>query len=190
MKIGIVGAGYVGLVTGVGLTRFGHTVIVADIDHTKVNMINQGKPPFFEAGIDTVLPNLLTQKRLEATRDVAEMVKKSELVFLCVGTNCTGDGHIDLTTLRNAATDIGTALIGRKDYPIIVVKSTVIPGTTEEVVIPILEEKSGYKEGLHRLLYKLIVTTVAVGFIRTSLVIAWGHEGIPDFYSLGEPYFR
>ena len=146
MKIGVVGAGYVGLTTGVGFAHLGHEVVLADIDKSKVSRINSGSSPIFEAGVNKMLPILVGEK-LRATTDVGEVVRESEVIFLCVNTPCQDNGIIDLTTFKKAVLSIGTVLGGRKDYPVIAVKSTVTPGTTEESAVPLLEENSGLKVG-------------------------------------------
>jgi UDPglucose 6-dehydrogenase len=146
MKIGVLGAGYVGLVTGIGLARFGHEITLVDTEQAKIEMINRMQSPIFEKGTEAMLRDLIGS-RLEATCDLMTMAKKSGIIFLCVGTPSQPNGAIDLTDLKKALTDVGAAITGRRDYPVIVVKSTVIPGTTEEIIIPILEEKSGCRAG-------------------------------------------
>ena len=145
MNIGIVGAGYVGLVSGIGFAQLGHEVNISDIDTAKIEMLNCGQAPIFEANINDALKPLVG-KRLRATSNVAEMISKSSVVFLCVGTPCD-DNTMQLGMLKQAVADIGTAIASRNDYPIVVIKSTVLPGTTEKVILPILEDKSGGKLG-------------------------------------------
>jgi len=146
MKIGVLGAGYVGLVTGTGFAQFGHEVTLVDTELTKIEMMNRMQSPVFEAGIDVMLRDLIGS-RLEATCDLMAMVQRSSIIFLCVGTHSHTNDATDLTDLKKALADVGAALAERKDYPVIVVKSTVVPGTTEEIVIPVLEEKSGRRVG-------------------------------------------
>jgi len=141
MRIAVVGTGYVGLTTALMLAEFGHIVRAIDIDQEKVSKINSGISPIYEPGVDELLKkhigiNLIATTKMELC-DV-------EVTFICVGTPSKEDGSIDLTYLKNACAKIGENL---SSYQIIVVKSTVIPGTTENIVIPIIEEKSGLKVG-------------------------------------------
>jgi UDPglucose 6-dehydrogenase/GDP-mannose 6-dehydrogenase len=145
VKISIVGTGYVGLVSGVCMAAKGHDVTCVDIDRSKVDRINRGDPPIHEAGLEALLKaNLGT--RFRATTDLAEAVAATELTMIAVGTPFDGD-EIDLGYIREASRQIGEALgrIGR--YHVVLVKSTVVPGTTQEVVAPILEAASGRRAG-------------------------------------------
>ncbi len=141
MKISVVGAGYVGIVTGIGFAEIGHEVIFVDIDNEKVDLINSGKPPLYERGLEELMRE--NKKKYCATQDISEAVKHSEITFVCVSTPSKDDGSIDLSYVKSAAQEIGKALSSKKDYHIVVVKSTVVPGTTEEVVKPIIEKESG-----------------------------------------------
>jgi UDPglucose 6-dehydrogenase len=147
LPLGFAGAGYVGLVTAVGFARLGHQVFLSDINKERIDSINNGTCPFFEKGMKDLLPHLMAEEKLRATCDTAEMVSRSKLIFICVSTYGVGDGHINLTAVREAAAIIGSLLKGRHDYPVVVVKSTVVPGTTEELIVPILEEKCRGKIG-------------------------------------------
>lgn len=143
MKISVVGTGYVGLVSGVCLAHAGHEVTCIDIDQDKVDMINRGEPPIYEKDLEPLLKDLLG-KRLSATTDFDSAVRDSELSLIAVGTPF--DGHeIDLAFIRQVAAQIGAVLKTKDSYHTVIVKSTVVPGTTEGVVLPILEEASGKK---------------------------------------------
>ena len=146
MRVTIIGAGYVGLVTGAGLAKHGNEVTLVDIDEQRVGMINQAKPPFYEEGLESLLQNS-AGRNLRATSDINEAIIGADVIFLCVQTSCQGDGFIDLANVKQAATDIGKALNGRGGHPLIVVKSTVVPGTTEKVVSPLLDGNSGKRLG-------------------------------------------
>jgi len=141
MKIAVVGTGYVGLTTALMLVELGHKVTAIDVDKWKVECINSGKSPIYEPGVEELLKKHIG-KNMVATTEVA--VEDKDLTFICVGTPSKPDGGIDLTYLKSAAEEIGSKL---SRYQVIVVKSTVVPGTTENVVIPILERKSGLKVG-------------------------------------------
>src|SRR3954462_11562173 len=145
MKVSIIGTGYVGLVTGVCLADRGHDVVCVDVDATKVDAINRGVAPIHERG----LPELLAKhasRSLRATTDLAAAVLGSDLTFVAVGTPFDGR-EIDLRFIRQAATEIGAALNRKAGYHVVVVKSTVVPGTTDDVVRPLLEQASGKRAG-------------------------------------------
>lgn len=145
MNISIVGTGYVGLVSGACLADRGHTVVCVDMDQRKVDIINSGQAPIHELG----LPELLQRhvgKRLSATMDLAAAVANSEITFIAVGTPAV-DGHIDLKYVEQAAADVGRALRNKSSYHTLVVKSTVIPGTTDGVVRRSAEQASGKQAG-------------------------------------------
>jgi len=145
MKIATIGTGYVGLVTGACLSDIGNEVICVDIIDHKVDMINKGDSPIYEEGLHEILERN-AGKNLRATKDLDMAVKNSELSFLCVGTPSDDEGRIDLKYVKSAAESIGKALASVEDHTV-VVKSTVVPGTTEDVIIPILEKNSQKNAG-------------------------------------------
>jgi UDPglucose 6-dehydrogenase/GDP-mannose 6-dehydrogenase len=146
MRVAVVGTGYVGLVTAVGLAEHGHTVTCIDIDASKVAALERGEPPIFEPGLEPLLRRNLGA-RLRATTDIATAVGASELTFVCVGTPSRPDGSIDVSSVRQAAEQIGAALASATAWHGVVVKSTVVPGTTDTVVRPALERASGRRAG-------------------------------------------
>jgi len=146
MRISIIGTGYVGLVSGSCLADVGHTVTCVDIEQAKVDVINNATAPIYEDGLDELLSRNVG-KRLTATMDLEAAVRESELTIIAVGTPFDGD-QIDLSYIRAAAAQIGRALREKSDWHTIVVKSTVVPGTTEDVVLPILELESGKIAGV------------------------------------------
>lgn len=145
MKVSIVGTGYVGLVSGVCLAEKGHQVTCVDIDQTKVDKINQGIPPIYEDGLEDLLKKNIGTN-LKATTDLRQAVMESQLSLIAVGTPFDGQ-EIDLKFIKTVARQIGEVLKGKDDYHVVVVKSTVVPGTSDEVVLPIVEEASGKKAG-------------------------------------------
>src|SRR6267143_3028071 len=146
MRIAVVGAGYVGLVTAVCLAEKGHRVTCADVDREKIDTIRRAIPPIHEPGLAELLHRNVGT-RLRATTDLKDAVADSEVTLIAVGTPF--DGHaIDLVQIRDAAVTIGTALRSTSTYHLVAVKSTVVPGTTDDVVTPILEATSGKKAGL------------------------------------------
>jgi UDPglucose 6-dehydrogenase len=146
MRVAVVGTGYVGLVTAVGLAEHGHTITCIDIDERKVAALERGEPPIFEPGLEPLLRRNLGP-RLRATTDLAAAVKASELTFIGVGTPSLPDGSIDVSYVRQAAEQIGAALAATTAWNAVVVKSTVVPGTTDTVVRPALESASGRRAG-------------------------------------------
>jgi UDPglucose 6-dehydrogenase/GDP-mannose 6-dehydrogenase len=145
MKVSIIGTGYVGLVSGVCLAEKGHQVICVDTDREKVNKINRGIAPFYEEGLEPLLRKNL-HVNLQAISDLQKAIIKTEISLIAVGTPYDGD-NIDLTYIKEVSKQIGTALREKSDYHTVVVKSTVVPGTTDNVVLPILEDSSGRKSG-------------------------------------------
>jgi len=141
VRISVIGTGYVGLVSGVCFAEIGHDCTCVDIDSAKVERINRGESPIHENGLETILKRHIG-RRLRATTDLHAAVHDSEITFIAVGTPFDGR-HIDLAYVREAARQIGTALRDKNEYHVVVVKSTVVPGTTDEVVLPELERASG-----------------------------------------------
>jgi len=148
VKVGIVGTGYVGLVSGVCFGELGFEVKCVDVIPEKVDMINNGIPPIYETGLETLLKELRNKDQLIATLDMKETVDNSDLIFICTGTPSNEDGSIDLKYVKSAAEGIGKALATATKFKTVVVKSTVVPGTTRNVVLPILEKMSGKKAGV------------------------------------------
>lgn len=146
MKISVIGSGYVGSVTAACFADVGHEVVCVDIDKAKVEQINAGIPPIYEEGLEDLLQKY-AGKRLIATADTEFAVDETDISFICVGTPSAEDGSIDLSIVKAAASSIGKALAKKKGYHVVVVKSTVVPETTEKIVLPILEETAGKKAG-------------------------------------------
>ena len=145
MRISIIGTGYVGLVSGACFAEIGHDCVCVDLDPSKVERINRGETPIHENGLEPMLKRLVG-KRLRATTDLRQAVLDSDITFIAVGTPFDGQ-RIDLTYIREAARQIGEALREKSSYHVVVVKSTVVPGTTDDVVRPVLEQASGKKAG-------------------------------------------
>jgi UDPglucose 6-dehydrogenase len=146
MKVSMVGMGYVGLVSGVCLAEAGHEVTCVDLDAKKVAQVNQGRPPIFEEGLEELLKKHLG-RRFAASVDLEAAVLDSELTMIAVGTPFDGE-QIDLSFVRESARQIGAALEEKKGFHVVVVKSTVVPGTTDTLVRAVLEEASGKKAGV------------------------------------------
>ncbi|MEO1788355.1 MAG: UDP-glucose/GDP-mannose dehydrogenase family protein [Pseudomonadota bacterium] len=137
MKIAMIGAGYVGLVSGVCFSDFGHEVVCVDVDPAKVDMLNAGQVPIFEPGLESLMARNVEAGRLTFTGDLAKAVGEADAVFIAVGTPTRrGDGHADLTYVFEAAKQIAMAI---KGYTVVVTKSTVPVGTNDNVAKIIAE---------------------------------------------------
>ena len=134
--------GSVGSVTAACFAALGHHVICIDIDEKKVEQVNAGIPPIYEEGLEELMQKH-AGKLLSATSDYDYAVTNSDISFICVGTPSGDDGAINLSIVRAATASLGRVLSKKEGYHIVVVKSTVVPETTEKVVLPILEEYSG-----------------------------------------------
>ncbi len=131
MRIAMIGTGYVGLVSGVCFSDFGHDVVCVDKDPEKIARLRNGEVPIYEPGLDALLAKNTAAGRLTFTTDLAEAVAEAEAVFIAVGTPTRrGDGHADLTYVMAAAAEIGRSLTG---YAVVVTKSTVPVGTNRKV---------------------------------------------------------
>ena len=146
MKITIVGTGYVGLVTGVGLAAVGHTVTCVDRDKRKIEVIERSSAPFYEPGLDELLVEQRAAGRLLASTNLEDSLRGSDVSIIAVGTPSNETG-IDLSYIRQAARDIGSQLPTIGTYHVVVVKSTVVPTTTDTVVRGELEAASGMVSG-------------------------------------------
>jgi len=144
MKISVIGTGYVGAITAAGFAKLGHDVVCVDVLQSKVDLINSKKPPIFEEGLPELLSEVVPMK-LHATLDLAKAVKDSEVTFICVGTPSAKDGSIDLSYIKSASAGIGAALKDKSDFHVVIMKSTVVPGTSETVSAPEIENASGKK---------------------------------------------
>ena len=146
MKISILGLGYVGAVSAGCLASDGHEVIGVDPQSAKVDLINEGRSPIVEKDLGDIIEQQVMQGRLRATTDVQEAVRLTDLSLICVGTPSLGNGHIDLQYVRRVCQQIGEGLRDHHGHTV-VVRSTLLPGTMRQVVIPTLEAASGLKAG-------------------------------------------
>ncbi len=147
MKISVMGLGYVGAVSAACLAKQGHEVIGVDPQRAKVDLINQGRTPIIERGLGEIIEAEVAAGRLRATSDVAAAVRHTDLAFVCVGTPSLPNGGIDLRYMRRVCEEIGQALRGHAGAPTVVIRSTMLPGTMRDVVIPTLEAASGKRAG-------------------------------------------
>lgn len=143
MRVSVFGLGYVGCVTAACLAKAGHQVIGVDITPEKVVMLNDAVPPVVEPGLGEVLAEVVWDKRLRAIASTENAVKETELALICVGTPSRSNGRLDINAVERVAHDIGAALAGRSDPFTVVLRSTVLPGTTEQTFIPALLKGAG-----------------------------------------------
>lgn len=148
MNISVIGGtGYVGLTAAACLAYRGHKVYCVDKDERKIELTNQGTAAFYEEQLGEILKQTAREKRLIATLDYDRSISDSSIIFICAGTPSTRDGGIDLRQILNVAESVGGSLQKKDEYCTVAVKSTVVPGTTESIIIPILEGISGKKAG-------------------------------------------
>ncbi|UEC39542.1 UDP-glucose/GDP-mannose dehydrogenase family protein [Methanothrix sp.] len=140
MKISVIGGGYVGLVSAVCFAQLGHTVGLIEIDIDRASSISRGSPQIYEKGLEALL-----SKHLEKSLHVStayDAIPDTEIFFICVGTPEGDNGHPDLSMIQSACQSLGRSLIDMDSYHVVVVKSTVPPGTTEGLVVPTVLEHS------------------------------------------------
>ena len=147
LSISVFGLGYVGSVSAACFAHVGHRVIGVDVSPAKVEMMAAGRSPIVEARMGELLAAGHAAGRLQATTDVAVAVSGSDVSFVCVGTPSQRSGKLDLSYVERVVREIGAALKHKKAYHVIVLRSTVLPGTTESLVIPAVEEASGLRAG-------------------------------------------
>jgi GDP-mannose 6-dehydrogenase len=148
MKISILGLGYVGAVSLACLARDGHEVIGVDVDSLKLDLLRSGKSPIVEDGIQELTRTVVASGRVQVTNDVGAAIRSTDLSFVCVGTPSSPNGSQDLSAMRRVMESTGDALASKKSFHSIVLRSTVQPGTLDDVVLPILEKASGKKAGV------------------------------------------
>ena len=147
MRVSVFGLGYVGTVSAASFAADGHDVVGVDVNADKVRSVNEGRSPIVEPGLEQLLTDGVAQKRLRATTSTAEAIRDTDLSLICVGTPSLKNGSLDLSYLVRVCEQIGDALKTKDAYHVVVVRSTVLPGTTHEKVIPALEAHSGKKYG-------------------------------------------
>jgi GDP-mannose 6-dehydrogenase len=147
MKIAVFGLGYVGVVSAACLARDGHAVVGVDPNALKVDFVRQGKSPIVEPGLDELIAAAVTAGRLVAGSDVVAAVAQCEVLMVCVGTPGQPNGSLDLSYVRRVVQQIGEQLAGATAYKVVVIRSTLLPGSMQSVVIPALEESSQRQAG-------------------------------------------
>lgn len=147
MRITVFGLGYVGAVSVACLARDGHSVIGVDPNAVKVAFLSQGKSPIVEPGLEALIAAAISAGRLSAHSDHTAAVAHAELMFVCVGTPGQANGSLDLAHVRRIAQQIGEQLRSTDSFKVVVIRSTLLPGSMHSVVIPMLEQASGRKAG-------------------------------------------
>lgn len=147
LSISLFGLGYVGSVSAACFAHRGHRVTGVDVSPAKVEMLASGRSPIIEARMSELVAEGHAAGRLAATTDAAKAVQESEISFVCVGTPSLRSGKLDLSHIEKVAGEIGEALRDKQGHHIVVLRSTVLPGTTESTLIPILEKSSGRRHG-------------------------------------------
>lgn len=146
MRIAVFGLGYVGSVSAACLARDGHRVIGVDPQPSKVELINAGKTPIVEKYVGEMIASAVEQKRLSASDDAAAAIAQSDISLICVGTPSLPNGSLDTSAIQHVCEEIGKALYGRTTPHTVVLRSTVLPGTMRDLVIPTIEKASGRDE--------------------------------------------
>jgi len=165
MNVSVFGLGYVGSVSAASFAADGHTVVGVDVNPDKVASLNEGRSPIVEKGLDELIRDNAANGRLRATTSTKEAVDATDLSLICVGTPSRRNGSLDLSYLERVCEQIGEAIKDKSSYHVVVVRSTVLPGTTHGVVIPALERSSGKKYGTG------FGVTVNPEFLRESTAI-------------------
>jgi GDP-mannose 6-dehydrogenase len=147
-SISIFGLGYVGSVSAACFAHMGHKVTGVDVSRTKVEMLDSGRTPIIEARMEELVGEANRSCRLHATTDSVAAVLASEISFVCVGTPSQRSGKLDLSHVEKVSREIGTALKQKNSFHTVVLRSTVLPGTTETLMIPAIEQTSGKRCGV------------------------------------------
>ena len=147
MKIAVFGLGYVGVVSAACLVRDGHEVLGVDPNAAKVSFLRQGKSPIVEPGLDELIAAATAAGQLAAGSDPAAAVARCDVLMVCVGTPGQPNGSLDLSYVRRVVQQIGEQLAGAAAYKVVVIRSTLLPGSMQSVVIPTLEESARRKAG-------------------------------------------
>ena len=147
MRISILGVGYVGAVAAGCLASQGHNVIAVDVRRSKVDALNAGRSPIVETDLEALIADAVAKRTLRATCDVRAAIADTEISMICVGTPTAANGRLELTYVKNVVREIGECLRERSAYHLVVLRSTVLPGTLSGVVRPLLEKTSGKEVG-------------------------------------------
>jgi GDP-mannose 6-dehydrogenase len=183
MKVSVFGLGYVGSVSAASFAADGHTVVGVDVNPDKVASLNEGRSPIVEKGLDELIRDNVANRRLRATTSTANAVAATDLSLICVGTPSRRNGSLDLSYLERVCEQIGESLIDKNAYHVVIVRSTVLPGTTHGVVIPALERTSRKKYGTGfgvTVNPEFLREGTAINDFRTPPMTLVGHNYISD----------
>ena len=181
-RISVFGIGYVGVVSAACLAKDGHHVIAVDVDPGKIKSINDGLSPIVENGLDELIKEMVAAGRIEATDDVQYAIENTDASFVCVGTPSAPDGSVGLTYVTSVCENIGKALAKKESFHSVVIRSTIVPGSTEGTCIPVLEKASGKVAG------KEFGVGYYPEFLRESTAIEdYYAPGLIVFGSMDEP---
>lgn len=188
MRVGIVGTGYVGLVTGAGLAEMGNQVICVDLDQERIRSIKKGVIPFYEPGLPELVDTNLREGRLELTTDLKHAVRSSEILFLAVGTPSSDDGNADLSAVHDVATSIGKYMSG----PTLVATKSTVPVGTANVVKRLIEEQTKHKVYVVANPEFLAQGSAVNDFLKPSRIIIGSddEEALSIFKELYSPFLR
>jgi GDP-mannose 6-dehydrogenase len=176
MDISVFGIGYVGAVSAACLVADGHSVTAVDTNQQKVKAFGKGQSPIVEPGLDDLIAKGASSGRLRATVDSEEAVRASDASFICVGTPSLANGNLDLNYVVRVCEDIGLAIKNKDRFHCVIVRSTMLPGSMRNVVIPVLEKFSGKKAG------KDFGIAIYPEFLREG-------TAIKDYYEIGTIVF-
>jgi len=182
MRISVFGLGYVGAVSAACFAKSGHTVIGVDPDERKLGPIRKGESPIVEKDLGAYLGESVSSGRLSVTSSAAQAVSASDVSLICVGTPSRSNGSLSTEYIERVCTEIGEALRDHPDYHCVVVRSTLVPGTFESLVIPTLERSSGKKAG------ESFGVAMNPEFLREGSAVFDFHN--PPFTVIGTPYQR
>jgi len=141
--VSVIGLGYVGLCLSSSLAKLNIKVYCYDTQKSIIDKLNKSESPIFEPKLPELIKESIEKSTLKPTYDINEAIMNSNITFICVGTPCDEHGYIDLTYIKEVSKDIGKVIKKKNNYHVVSVKSTVIPGTTDSYVIPIIQEESG-----------------------------------------------
>ena len=147
MDISIFGLGYVGTVCAACLASEKHTVVGVDVNPAKVDAMNAGIPPIIEPRLPEMFATAAKERRLTATTSAADAIAATSISLVCVGTPSQSNGNLDLGYMKQVCAEIGAALASKTSNHVVVLRSTMLPGATEDFLIPILEQASGKRVG-------------------------------------------
>jgi GDP-mannose 6-dehydrogenase len=148
MKVSVFGLGYVGCVTAACFASQGHQVLGVDINPDKVAAFNEGRSPIIEPGLEELVRTAVAEKRLAATQDVGRAVAHADVVLICVGTPSMPNGNLDISYVERVGGQIGQALRDIDDFKVVILRSTVLPGTVRDRLLPALTKRSGKEPGV------------------------------------------